>query len=94
MKEYKSEQVYKIIMSPSSLKKLRDLEKPLRKRIGQRIEQLATTPRHRQSRKLKGEDNIYRNRVGDYRIIYKIQDDELTVLVLDVGHRREIYDRD
>jgi len=48
-------------------------------------------PRHAQSKKLKGEDNLYRNRVGDYRILYRIHDDELNVLVLDVGHRKEIY---
>lgn len=70
------------------------LEKTLQTRIQKRIDELAVTPRHRQSKKLKGEDNLYRNRVGVYRILYAIQDDKLTVLVLAVGHRREIYDRD
>jgi mRNA interferase RelE/StbE len=68
------------------------LESDLKKRIGRRIEELAATPRHRQSIKLKGEENLYRNRVGAYRIIYRIED-ESNVLVLNVGHRREIYDR-
>jgi mRNA interferase RelE/StbE len=42
-------------------------------------------------RKLQGRDG-YRIRVGDYRIIYKIEDDVLIVLVIDVGHRRDIYE--
>jgi mRNA-degrading endonuclease RelE of RelBE toxin-antitoxin system len=79
------------LISPSALKKMQNLENVWKKRIGKRIEELAVTPRHRQSKKLKGEDNLYSNRVGDYRIIYKIQD-ESPVLILDVGHRREIYD--
>jgi mRNA interferase RelE/StbE len=72
---------------------MQNLENALKKRIAKRIEELAVTPHHRQSKKLKGEDNLYRNRVGSYRIIYAIQG-ESPVLILDVGHRREIYDRD
>ena len=53
---------------------------------------LADNPRPPGSIKLKGEDS-YRIRVGDYRIIYTIQDDRLIVLVIEVGHRRDIYRR-
>jgi mRNA interferase RelE/StbE len=93
VEEHRDKDKPKIRISPSALKKMGALENAWQKRIGKRINELGLTPRHRQSKKLKGEDNLYRNRVGDYRIIYAIEDDEF-VLVLDVGHRREIYDRD
>ena len=57
-------------------------------RIGRRIEELAVAPRPRNTIKLEGEEDLYRNRVGQYRIIYGIRDEELIVLVLEVGHRR------
>ncbi len=41
--------------------------------------------------KLTGEDNLYRIRVGNYRIIYSIQDNQLLILVLKIGHRRDVY---
>ncbi|MFN5473062.1 MAG: type II toxin-antitoxin system RelE family toxin, partial [Pseudanabaena sp.] len=41
--------------------------------------------------KLVGEDNLYRIRVGNYRIIYSIQDNQLLILVLKIGHRRDVY---
>jgi mRNA interferase RelE/StbE len=53
---------------------------------------LKENPRPRGSIKLSGE-NAYRIRVSDYRIIYAIYDDRLVVLVIDVGHRREVYRR-
>jgi mRNA interferase RelE/StbE len=49
-------------------------------------------PRRMGSIKMQGED-AYRVRVGDYRIIYTIQDEKLIVLVVDVGHRRDVYRR-
>lgn len=94
MSDKKRPDQYSITISESALKKMRALENALQKRIAKRIEELAVTPRHRQSKKLKGEDNLYRNRVGTYRIVYTIQDDKLILLVLDIGHRREIYGRD
>jgi mRNA interferase RelE/StbE len=94
MTEKQEKKRYSITIAPSALKTLGTLENTLRTRIQKRIEELADTPRDRQSKKLKGEDNLYRNRVGVYRIVYTIQDDKLIVLVLAIGHRREIYDRD
>jgi mRNA interferase RelE/StbE len=94
MTENQEDKRYRITIAPSAIKTLGTFENALRTRIQKRIEELADTPRHRQSKKLKGEDNLYRNRVGVYRIVYTIQDDKLIVLVLAIGHRREIYDRD
>lgn len=42
---------------------------------------------------LKGQTGVYRLRVGDYRVLYTIRDSELVVLIVDLGHRREIYDQ-
>jgi mRNA interferase RelE/StbE len=62
-----------------------DLQKILRK-----IQQLQSNPRPNGSEKLTGQER-YRIRQGSYRIVYSIQDNELTVWVVKVGHRREIY---
>ena len=55
------------------------------------IEELAIDPRPPGCIQLKGGSGEYRVRVGDYRIIYEVQDGELIVLVLRLGHRREVY---
>ena len=52
---------------------------------------LAANPRPPGVEKLAGPDDFYRIRVGDYRIIYQIQDDVLMILVVKIGHRREVY---
>ena len=82
---------YCVQILDSALRQLEELPKTQRDRIRQRIRELAANPRPQGSIKLKGEDDLYRIRVGDYRVIYTIRDDELIVLVLRVGHRREVY---
>jgi mRNA interferase RelE/StbE len=62
-----------------------------RRRIASAIDNLATNPRPMGAHKLAGENSIYRIRVGDYRILYAIEDRQLLVLVIRVGHRREVY---
>ena len=52
---------------------------------------LADNPRPRGVEKLEGRENRYRIRVGDYRVIYEIHDEVLLVLVVRIGHRREVY---
>ena len=60
-------------------------------RLREAIDALAENPRAPGSVKLQGESELYRVRVGDYRIVYQIQDAVLVVLVVQIGHRREIY---
>jgi len=55
------------------------------------MEALTRNPRPHGVKKLSGEQNLYRIRAGDYRIIYQIRDKELVVLVLKLGHRRDVY---
>ena len=52
---------------------------------------LETNPRPPGVKKLQGEEGIWRLRVGDYRVLYTIQHQELVILVLKIGHRREVY---
>ena len=71
------------------LHKLRD--ERLKQRIGIAIDRLAIQPSPPTCKALAGMDSTYRIRVSDYRIIYKIQDQRLVVLVIQIGHRREVY---
>ena len=71
---------------------MRLLDAKLKTRLDESIESLATDPRPPGCRKLAGISDRYRLRVGDYRIIYCIDDGKVTVLVLAIGHRREVYD--
>jgi mRNA interferase RelE/StbE len=63
----------------------------LYRRLRDAIDGLADDPRPAGCRKMKGEENLYRIRLGEHRILYDIQDAVLVVLVVQVGHRREIY---
>jgi mRNA interferase RelE/StbE len=82
--------VYNIFFKESVRKDLDSIPKNDLQRIMERIGTLAENPRPVGSEKLSGQEK-YRIRQGDYRIIYSIQDTQLTVWVVKVGHRREIY---
>jgi mRNA interferase RelE/StbE len=82
---------YALELSSSAEKALERLPKNVVVRIDKAINSLADDPRPRGYKKLVGTENDYRIRVGDYRIIYSIEDDKLIVLVVDVGHRKDIY---
>lgn len=82
---------YQIEFSRQADRQFRNLPSQIQQRLKSRIDSLAATPRPYGSEKLSGADQLYRIRVGDYRIIYAVQDDRLLVLVVKVGHRREVY---
>ena len=63
----------------------------MRRRIVRRLEALEDNPRPRGVEKLTGVDELYRVRVGTYRIVYAIRDRELVVIVVRIGHRRDVY---
>lgn len=63
----------------------------LRRRITAAVHGLSENPRPVGSIKLSGPESLYRIRVGDYRIVYQIQDAQLLVLVVRIAHRREVY---
>ena len=81
----------RVTVTQHAAKQLGELPAKLTARIVARFEALGTNPRPNGSKKLHGEQDVWRIRIGDYRAIYRIQDTELVVIVLTVGHRREIY---
>ncbi len=74
-------------------RQLDDLDPTARRRIIRKLEELESNPRPPGMEKLAGVDDLYRVRVGDWRIIYTIENAELVVLVVKIGHRREVYRR-
>ena len=82
---------YRIEYRPEARRSLKKLDPPTRRRIVSRIEKLADNPRPAGVEVLKGLEHLYRLRVGDYRVIYRIEDRARLVLVIRVGHRREVY---
>lgn len=82
---------YEVGLSPKAEKQLDALPRPIQRRIVEAVEGLESNPRPHGIKKLEGADNLWRIRVGDYRIVYTIEDDQLIVLVVKIGHRREIY---
>jgi mRNA interferase RelE/StbE len=84
--------IYTVKLSRAAGKFFRALtDAKLRQRLRSAIDGLANEPRPSDSLKLKGSDELYRVRVGDYRIVYLVRDHELVVVVIQIGHRREIY---
>ncbi|TSD58402.1 type II toxin-antitoxin system RelE family toxin [Aeromicrobium piscarium] len=84
---------YRIEVSPPAARQLRKLDPHARRRIQAAVELLASEPRPPGARKLVGGSGEWRVRTGDYRIVYEIHDQVLRVLVVAVGHRRDIYQR-
>jgi len=83
---------YEVGFKPSALREVRKLDEVTRRAIISAVELLADNPRPDGCKKLKGESNLYRIRVmGNYRIIYDVQDRRLIVTVVKVGHRRDVY---
>ena len=82
---------YKIEFTKGAVKQLKKLPPDIRERIELKIQDLAVNPRPDGVKKLQSELLLYRIRVGDYRVIYQIQDDILLVTIVKAKHRREIY---
>ncbi|MGH9229554.1 MAG: type II toxin-antitoxin system RelE family toxin [Acidimicrobiales bacterium] len=82
---------YKVEIARRAIRSLRDLPRREQQRVRAAIDLLADDPRPPGCRKLTGEENAYRVRVGDYRIVYEVLDDRLLIHVVRVGHRRDVY---
>ena len=83
---------YQIMFSRPARKELESLSVEVNKRIFPKIVALASDPRPDGCRKLVGEENLWRIRVGDYRIIYSIDDDIRTLDIITVRHRSKAYE--
>ena len=84
---------YRVEWRPRARKAFLALDKPVRRRIGEAVDALAGDPRPAAAKMITGAHGVLRIRVGDYRVLYTIDEGQLVVLVLDAGHRSEIYGR-
>ena len=85
---------YTVELTPAARRTLRKLDPPVQRRIASRIDALAESPRPDGVVKLTAvEPPLYRVREGDWRIVCRIEDDRLVVVVVRVGHRSEVYGR-
>ena len=84
--------LYRIELRPAAVRALRKIDLDMRGRVQGAIALLAQDPRPPAARALQGRPGL-RVRVGDYRIIYTVSDDVLLVVVVTVGHRRDVYNR-
>jgi mRNA interferase RelE/StbE len=80
-----------VIVERQAEKTLRRLPKEILSRVDRLLLSLAEDPRPVGCKKLRGYENLYRLRVGDWRLIYAIEDDELVVLVIEISPRGEAY---
>ena len=81
---------YRILVRPSAAKEIEAVPRRDRYRIVARIQGLTSEPRPPGCEKLSGQDE-YRVRQGAYRVVYAVDDEERSVLVVKVGHRKDVY---
>jgi len=86
----KSQKQYALLQHPNVRKRLKSIPRQDRLRIQKKIESLAQTPRPKSCEKLKKVD-AYRLRIGDYRIVYRVDDKNSIVVIDAIGHRSQIY---
>ena len=82
---------YEVQILPKVARQIKALSVEVRQDISLTIRSLANEPRPIGVKKLSGEKDVYRVRVGNYRVLYQIVDKVLVVVVVSVGHRREVY---
>jgi len=83
---------YQVFIKPAAQRQLKKLTLNIQKDLIALIESLSEEPRPSGCKKLKQRQNQYRMRLGDYRIIYSIEDVTVIVRVIKVGHRRNVYE--
>lgn len=83
---------YEVLIKPAAQRQLKKLPRAVQADLIALIEQLAQDPRPLGCKKLKGRQSQYRMRLGDYRVIYSIEEEALVVRVIKVGHRRDVYE--
>ncbi len=84
---------YSVEFRPAVLKSMKRLPKRDLRRIKRKVDDLAENLPDPAATKMKGNNTFHRIRVGDYRIVYEIHEDWLVILVVKVGHRKDLYKR-
>jgi mRNA interferase RelE/StbE len=82
---------YKVYIDESARDALAKLPKKIQRLIVRKIDALSMNPRPKGAKQLQGHDRVYRIRSGDYRIIYRVDDKKITVFVISIGDRKDIY---
>lgn len=82
---------YQVEFSKRATKQFKAISLEIQLRLRPKIDALADEPRPSGVVKLSGEADLYRIRVGDYRVVYQVEDENLIVLIIKLGHRSEIY---
>jgi mRNA interferase RelE/StbE len=83
---------YHLAFTPAARRQFRKLTAEVQRRLAPAIDALAEAPRPPGAKRLAGTPDLWRIRVGYYRILYALDDGRLTVLVVRLGHRREVYE--
>ena len=82
---------YRIEVSATAEKQIRKLRREDQVRVLRAIQLLATDPAPPGSRKVRGYESVFRIRVGTYRILYRVEGRRLLIIILKIGHRRDVY---
>ncbi len=82
---------YTIEFAASALREFNALERATQRRIATRIDALASNPFPAGVKKLQGKTDLYRIRIGDYRVLYRVDGKRVLIVILKVGHRRDVY---
>ncbi len=82
---------YSIQFTSRARRDLNGLDRAVQQRLRTHIDRLSVNPIPAGAKKLHGDEPYYRIRVGDYRLVYQIDGKELVVIVVKIGHRREVY---
>lgn len=85
------EERYQIVISNQARRALKKIPLRIRQQIDSKILALSGNPRPLRVKALQGEKGLLRLRVGEYRVIYTVKDEQLIIVIIQVGHRREIY---
>ena len=84
---------WEVRFKPAALREFRELPGGVQARVGRRLDSLASQPRPPGVQKLEGGEDFYRVRVGDYRVVYAIDDPARVVFIVKIGHRGDVYRR-
>jgi mRNA interferase RelE/StbE len=82
---------YRVEFTASAVREFKALERSVQRRIATRINQLAENPFPPDVKKLHGAADHYRIRAGEYRVIYRVEGRRVAVVVVKIGHRRDVY---
>lgn len=84
---------YRLAFTRSAQRDLKRLPAVIQNKINSAVEGLQENPRPHGAKKLKNSTDTYRIRIGDYRVAYTVKDDVLIVIVIGLGHRKDIYEK-